>query len=228
MTRQKSFILSLFFIFFSVTAFSQVLTSMEKWKPLLNQPQLAQYFSGIFDKMGFVVEETNEQFTVNHFEDHFTLEKGVNKDSVDYVIHLKMENIDNMLKHGSDNVIDEKESFRIMSVLFTPLTEASLTNPVFNSFLMRKLSGIDNHIHVSLISTDKQDTVSHTLIFINDKWLVIPGLHGKAKRVFLLGPNDTMEFQRKIFVALKSDSKKDLRAFKKWYLKWRKEKSFKQ
>lgn len=195
--------------------------AMEQWKPLLNKAELASYFDGIFHKMAFIVEETNEQFTVTHEGDHFTIEEGINKDSVDYIIPLKQENIQNMAKHGADSKIDEAESFKIMSVLFTPLTESSLTNPMMSNPLMRKLSSIDNVIHANLISPDKQDTVSHTLIFLNKEWMVIPGHYGKPQRVFNLEQADAIEFQKNVFKAFQENSSKGWKAFRKWYLPWR-------
>ncbi len=207
-------------LFISTFTFGQT-TTMEMWRELLDKRELAVYFSGIFDDMGFIIEETGEQFTVSHKGEHFTIKEGVKFDSVDYVVRLKLENIENMQKHGADNKIDEHESFRIMSVLFTPLTEASLTNPTLSKPWLRKMSGIENHIHINLLGPEKADTVSHTLIYLNKKWLVIPGTYGAAKRVFNLSPQEAIDYQRSVFVALKKDSMKEWKKFKKWYIKWR-------
>lgn len=196
-------------------------SSMDQWSSLLNKKELAEYFSGIFNKMGFYIEETGERFTVYHEGDHFTLKVGIDSDSVDYIVRLKLENIANMQKHGSDNKIDEHESFRIMSVLFTPLTEASLTNPTMTKPMLRKASGIENHIHIHLVGPEAADTVSHTLIYINKKWMVIPGTHGQAKRVFTLSPQDAIDYQRKVFIALNTNTMKGWKEFKTWYVDWR-------
>lgn len=212
---------ALLVLFLAPECLSQETSSMDRWRVLLDKPELANYFTGIFNKMGFIIEETNEQFTVIHEGDHFSISEGVKEESVDYVVTLKLENIDNMLKHGADSKIDEYESFRIMSVLFTPLTEASLTNPTLSKPLMRKMSGIDNHIHVNLISPDKNDTISHTLIYLNKEWMVIPGTYGNAKRTFNLNQQDAVDYQRKVFVALQKNSMKGWKEFKKWYMKWR-------
>lgn len=195
--------------------------SMEMWNSLLNKPELANYFSGIFNDMGFIIEETGEKFTVMHKGDHFTMKEGIENDKVDYIVNLKLENIQNMLKHGGDSKIDEYESFRIMSVFFTPLTKASLTNPTMTKPMLRKMSGIENHIHIHLIAPKAADTVSHTLIYLNKKWMVIPGIHGEAKRVFNLTPQNAIDYQRKVFVALNQNDMKGWKEFKKWYIDWR-------
>lgn len=196
--------------------------SMEHWEKLLDKKELAEYFSGIFNSMGFIVEETGEQFTVHHQGDHFTMETGIQNDSVDYVVNLKLENISNMESHGDDSRIDDYESFRIMSVLFTPLTEASLTNPTLTKPLLRKMSGIENHIHVNLIAPGNTDTVSHTLLYVNKEWMVIPNKHGNAKRIFNLTPQEAVNYQRKVFIALQKNTMKGWKEFKKWYMEWRK------
>lgn len=211
-----------FLILFTFTnvSFGQE-SSMEKWNSLLSKSELADYFSGIFNDMGFIIEETGEKFTVTHEKDHFSIKEGVVEDSVDYVVNLKLENITNMLKHGGDSNIDEYESFKIMSVLFTPLTEASLTNPTMTKPMLRKMSGIENHIHINLIAPGNADTVSHTLIYLNKNWMVIPGIHGEARRTFNLTPQNAVDYQRKVFIALNTNTMKGWKEFKKWYIDWR-------
>lgn len=210
----------LFLLTFSNLSFSQE-SSMDKWNSLLNKPELVEYFSGIFNNMGLVIPETGEKFTVSHKGDHFELKEGVEEDSVDYVVNLKLESIGNLLKHAGDSKIDELESFKMMSVLFTPLTEASLTNPTMTKPMLRKMSGIENHIHINLIAPAGADTVSHTLIYVNKKWMVIPGIHGDAKRVFNLTPQNAIDYQRKVFIALNENTMKGWKEFKKWYIDWR-------
>jgi len=222
-TIMKPILVTLSFLFIlssSNLSFGQE-TSLDKWKSLLNKKELATYFSGIFNEMGFVIEETNERFTVSHEGDYFTIKEGIEEDKVDYVVNLKLQNIENMLQHGEDGSVDEFESFQIMSVLFTPLTEASLTNPTLTKPLLRKMSGIENHIHIHLIAPDNSDTVSHTLVYLNKKWMVIPGVHGEAKREFNLTPQNAIDYQRQVFIALNQNNTKGWKTFKKWYIDWR-------
>lgn len=197
-----------------------------QWNQLLDKEKLADYFNGIFNQLGIQIAETGEKFTVVHQGNHFDIHDGVNKDSVDYYVTLSLENVKNMRGHGADSEIDAGESYAIMSVLFTPLTRVSLDAPLLNRPLMRKLSGIEDHIHVHLIS-DKNDTTSHTLLFMNKNWLVVPGAHGDAKRTFYLSPKEAINYQRQVFKALQKDTMKSWRKFRKWYLKWRPEVSVK-
>lgn len=217
--KSKRFLFVVLLLFSSSIFFAQ--GTMTQWDELLEKEGLVNYFSGVFDQLGITIEETGEKFTVIHAGDHFELVEGVKTDSVDYHIELKLENISNMVKHGEDSKIDADESFRIMSVLFTPFTEASLQHPNLRTPSLVKLSGLDNHMHINLISPSKTDTISHTLIYLNDDWIVIPGVHGNAQRIFYLTEADALEYQRRIFKAKKEDSVKAWRKFRKWYKDWR-------
>lgn len=217
-----TFLLSCLSIIITTLSFSQQESAIEQWEELLNKPKLAEYFNGIFEDMGFIVEETGETFTVHHGGDHFTINSGIVSDEVDYIVRLHEENIQNMRRYGADSEINASESYKIMSLLFTPLTVASLSNPTLSKPMLRKMSGIDNHIHVNLLSPDYRDTTSHTLIFINRAWMVIPGKHGTALRTFNLTEQDAIEYQRQVFIALKANNMKSWKQFKRWYMIWRK------
>lgn len=128
------------------------ISAKEQWNNLLHKKGLAEYFSGIFVTLGIVIVETNESFIIHHKGDHFELEDGLNA-KTDYVIELNPSNVANMVNYGKDEIIDENESYKIMTFLFTPFTSAVFTAPTLNRKIMRKLSGIENHIHVFFIFT---------------------------------------------------------------------------
>jgi len=218
----------LVFIFVSDSFFNKSFAqehskSMEAWQELLNKPELADYFSDIFTNLGIEVEETIEKFTVHHKGDHFTLSQGINKDEVDYSVKIKLENVRNMASHGKDDKISTEESYRILSVLFTPLTEASLKMPMMSKSLMRRIAGIENHIHVYLMSSNGKEINAHTLVYLNKKWMVIEGIYGDALRTFKMSPDQALDYQRHVFVAMNKNTTKEWRKFKKWYIDWRKD-----
>lgn len=218
----KTVILILSLITLSLFGYSQNRSVKEMWAPLLNKEGLAEYFSGLYESLGIEIEETGEKITVLHLGNHFELKDGIDPDSVDYNITLKLENIKNMAQHGEDNKIDSYESYRIMSVLFTPLTRSSLENPMMNKPFQQKMAKIENHVHVYLESPTNDEFVSHTLIFLNKKWIVAEGIHGEAKREFRLNPDQAIVYQREAYHAQKEDSRKSWKKFKKFYLEWRK------
>ena len=71
-----------------------------------------------------------EKFTIHHVGTEFIFEEGIIEDAVDFIVPLKLENIQNMMKHAEDGKIDASESWRILDVLFTPLTKVTLENPI--------------------------------------------------------------------------------------------------
>ena len=64
--------------------------------------------------------------------------------------------------------------------------------------------------------------VQHTLIYANRQWLVFPGLHGRAGRTFRLGLADAVEYQRRVFEAVKKNRFMTWLKFCFWYRSWRK------
>ena len=219
--KTRPFISILLILLFPFFLFTQT-PSMDAWKDLLHQRDVAEYFSGIFDNLGVIVDDTGEQFTAHHKGDHFTLSEGVNPNECDYVIHMQTSNIQKMKNHGLDRKISVDESYQIMQFLFTPLTKSSLTNPWLQRPLYRWLAGVENHTIVYLENPTNDEFVVHTLIYLNKKWIVIPGVHGNAKRIMRLSPDDGIAYQRKVFEAQKQNNAKAWRKFKKWYLDWRK------
>ncbi|MBK6732081.1 MAG: hypothetical protein IPG60_14375 [Bacteroidetes bacterium] len=191
------------------------------WDKLLNMPGMTEYFSGIFNSLGIIVIETGEQFTVLNKSDHFEIVKGIDSGKVDYNVQLSLYNISTMEENGKDGIIDSIESFNIMSVLFTPLTQSAMANAQFSNAAKQKLAGIENHIHVYLNSPDKTNFTAHTLFFINGNWIVVPGLYGNAKRTFNLTPAQAIEYQRQVFAAQQINTKSEWKSFGKWYMKWR-------
>src|SRR5688500_15561742 len=122
---------------------------MELWKPLLKQKGLAEYFSGVFKNLGVRVAESGEAFTVVHKGDLFELKPGIVKEEVDYEVTINSGKVRNMVSHGDDGKIDDAESFRIMKVLFTPMTLASLNNPVLTKRRYLRIAGVDEIMHVT-------------------------------------------------------------------------------
>ncbi len=217
------------FLFFNLGAIQSQdnSSSMQAWEGLLHKPGLASYFNDVFTNLGIVVDDRNEQFTVHHKGDHFTLSSGIETGTVDYTVRINAENIKNMQKHGQEGEISEEESFEILSVLFTPLTRSSLESPMMSKPLMQKMAGIENHIHVHLTNDTGTKSANHTLIFVNKKWTVIEGIYGDAKRVFTLTPKQALAYQKRVFKANKINSMKEWRSFKRWYKQWRNEVSVK-
>lgn len=205
-----------------ITTLKAQTPATDAWKSLTQMPEVVKYFSGMFNTLGLQIAETGESLTIVHTGDKVSIEKGADPAKCDYYVVLHNDNVNRMQQHGADGKIDENESFMIMAALFTPFTTSALTNPVLNNEKNMKLGKIENHIVVNLMSPDREKKVSHTLIFINGKWIVIPGVHGNAKRIFDLTPDQAIEYQRRTFAAQKANNMGEWQKYSKWYAEWRK------
>ena len=202
--------------------FPQSATSMEAWQGILQTPELLDYFNDVFQYLGVEVEETGEKFTIEHAGDRFILSEGFKPGKVDFIVPLKLENIENMINHSKDGKIDPSESWRILDVLFTPLTRVTLEIPVLSVNWRRKLAGVEDLIHVYLINPTGEEASKHTLIYIKGEWLVLKGLHGTPKRTYRMSPEESLHYQRVIFEAIQKDTFLGWMKFARWYKKWRK------
>ncbi len=201
---------------------SQVTSSLHTWQNILQTPELLTYFDGVFEHLGIHVEETDEQFTIHHLGTQFSFEEGIQEGKVDFIVPVQLQNIKNMVVHAKDGQINPGESWRIVDVLFTPMTRVTLQTPVLSINWRRKLAGVEDLIHVYLINPTGGDASKHTLIYVKGQWLVIKGLHGNPRRTYRLSPEDSLEYQRVIFRAIKKDTFLGWWTFGSWYKDWRK------
>jgi len=204
---------------------SEYTSSLDAWENILQTPELLLYFNDVFDHLGIIIEETDEKFTIHHLDAEFIFEEGIVESAVDFIVPLKLENIENMMLHAKDGKIDSSEYWRILNVLFTPLTEVTLQNPVLSVNWRRKLAGVEDLTHVYLLNPDGEEASKHSLIYIKGQWLVLKGIHGNPKRTYRMTPEDSLEYQRTIFKALKQDTFWGWIKFSTWYKKWRKKNS---
>jgi len=71
-------------------------SSIETWRNILQTPELTDNFRGSFNHLGIEVEETGERFTIHHQGSQFTFEEGISEESVDLIVPVKIQNINNM------------------------------------------------------------------------------------------------------------------------------------
>ncbi|GIV75662.1 hypothetical protein FKZ61_000105 [Litorilinea aerophila] len=194
--------------------------AMQAWQSIVQTPELVDYFAGLFETVGITVAETGETFTVIHHGDRITFEPGIRR-QVDFRLTLQQRHVEGLVIDASDGAIGPEESWRIVQVLFTPFTEATLRTPVLAGRWLRRLAGVEDLIHVHLLSPTNQEAARHTLIYAAHQWLVVPGLYGRPRRVYHLQPDDALTFQRQIFRAMKEDSVSGWWRFANWYRRWR-------
>ena len=195
-------------------------SSIEVWRGITQTPDIVEYFRGLFDRISFTVAETGEAFTATHHGDALTFSEGVDA-AADFTVPLQVENIQRLAAHARAGRIDAAESWRIAAVLFTPLTQATLRHPVMASTWIRRLAGVEDLIHVHLIDPNGQQQATHTLAYAARQWVVLPGLHGVARRSYRLTPDQSLDYQRHVFAAMKRNSLAAWWQFAGWYRRWR-------
>ena len=163
------------YLFIAITsfAFSQNASGMKSFERILQTDEIVKYFNGMFNTLGIHIEDNGEKFTIVHNGENITFSEDYDESNVDFVIPLKTENISNMVSHAKDGSISRKESWKILAVLFTPMTIETLKIPVLSVNWRRKLAGVEDLTHVYLMGPEGQEAAKHTLIYIKGQWLVL-------------------------------------------------------
>ena len=193
---------------------------MTLWQEIAATPALVEYFKDSFDTLGVSVEGTESRFTVTHTGTALELTEGI-ADDVNFKVTITAQQVMNMIENAEDNQISEQESWRILSVLFTPMTAVSLDNEVLTNDRLRKALGVEDLTHVSLLNPSGETATSHTLFYVKGQWVVVPGLHGTPRRTYELTPAQALEYQKKTFSAMRADDRKEWKAWAQWYTSWR-------
>jgi hypothetical protein len=180
-----------------------------------------KFFAGTFEVMSIRLD-TGEEFTIHHEGDKFRFTPGL-EEKADYTVDLRVQNMTNLMNYAEDGKIDDNEGTRMMAVLFTPLTEVALKHPVTADNNLRKVSGVEDHIHTYLVTPEGDEVASHTLVYKDNAWEVTSGIHGDPSRIFRLDWKNAAEYQRRAHTAIKKNSPGGWMEFIDWYKDWRKD-----
>lgn len=197
-------------------------TSLESWQAISQRPPIVEFFRGLFDVLGVRVCDTKESFTCIHKGDRIEFSPKLNEERVDFTLTIVSEQVRRLVEDAADGTFDAAEQFRIFRAFFSPAAAATLKNPLLSHPVVRKLSGAEDLIHVTLQSpVPAEESYSHTLVYAARQWLVFPGVHGQAKRHFHLNMEQALEYHRRALAAIKENKLSSWMTFSKWYRKWR-------
>lgn len=191
----------------------------QKWANAEQPPSFVDFFRGTFTRLGITVTETGEQFTVIHQGDRFAFEAGAS--DVEFLIPIGQHNVDSLLRRASDGQLDDADAFGIMAVMFTPLTREIMKHPVTADDTLRRMSGVEDHLHVILLDEKGAEGASHTLVYKEGRWDVTAGLVGTPLRAFRMTAPQALEYQRHAYAAITANSPTGWAAFSAWYKDWR-------
>lgn len=198
-------------------------TSLEQWRTVTQDPRVIGFFKGTFERAGVRVTDTGESFTCIHRGDRVEFEPTLNESTTDFTVEIQSSQVQRFASAAASGDLDALAQYRAVRALFTPATRATLRAPMLANPILRRLAGIESLIHVRLTSPApaEEEHTTHTLVHASGQWLVIPGIHGRARRSFELSVDDAVVYQRHVFRALKRDSWPSWLAFGAWYLRWR-------
>jgi hypothetical protein len=198
-------------------------TSLEKWRAVVQTPEIVSFFRGTFERAGVRISDTNEAFTCVHRGDRIEFEPKLDESAVDYTVAIESYQVERLAEEAQAGELSEIEQFRVLRALFSPATAATLKNPILSHGLLRRLSAVEDLIHVRLHSPDaeQEPDTAHTLVHAAGQWLVFIGLHGKPRRTFHLSMKDAIDYQRRVFDAIKKDNPSTWLRFALWYVSWR-------
>ena len=194
--------------------------TVDLWRAVEQTDQIVSVLVGMFEEIGITIEETGEKLTARVKEGTIQIDPGL-PEKYDLLAPLKLENVHEMVLFTADGRLDESEIWRIIAVLFTPLTRETLRTPVMSKAILRKLAGIVDLIHVQLLGPEAEHVANYTLAFVSRQWLVIRGSHGQARRKFTLTSEEYMTYQKRVFNTIKANNFLGWMRFARWYAKWR-------
>ena len=199
-------------------------TSLEKWRAVVQTPEIVGFFRGTFERAGIRIADRNEAFTCIHRGDRIEFEPQLDESQVDYTVPIESYQVDRLAEEATAGKLSEIEQFRVLRALFSPATAATLKNPVLSHGLLRRLSAVEDLIQVRLHSPDpdQEPDTAHTLVHAAGQWLVFVGLHGRPRRTFELSMVDAIDYQRRVFQAMKKNDPLTWIRFASWYVSWRK------
>lgn len=208
-------------------------TILKMFQDAQQYPAIVDFFSLLFEKAGIRVVDTGEEFSCYHRGTHIDFELHLDETSVDYVLDLNIVQVQQFLQLVDSREIDETRRYKIFHTLFAFAIDASVnpfhclkaatsSSPLLSNSLLRRLFRMDNVVHVYLISPIKGECdVGHTLMFVSKEWSISSGIHGNPGRVFRLTVEEALDFHKRVFDAIKIDSRIGWMKFTRWYLTWR-------
>lgn len=203
-------------------ASQQPILIKERWAPLTENSYLAEFFNDYFELIGIIVKETGEQVTIKNKGASFDIIEGINPEMVDYSIEISTENVLNFVASNEDGHLSDEEIYPILHFLLTPITSKMLQEPAVRQNVPGFIKRRENNLHITLHSPDNSESVSHTILYLNKEWIVVPGLHGTPKRIYNMGVQDALLYQKQLMAAIRANDRNSWKTFKKWYTDWRK------
>lgn len=167
------------------------------------------------------VQDTGEQFTIEHRGDRMEVTPGLRDKKTNVIVPLASENLQWLAEAFSDDQISQEEEYRIVKYLLVPCLKAALEMPILKNPAFNKILRVDQHWQEALLDPEGNEDVQLTILYVNKQWLVVPGFHGKPQRRLIITAPQFIDFQKRVFAADASGNLAEWLKLANWYVKWR-------
>ena len=113
------------------------------------------------------MQDTGEQFTIEHQGDRLEVVPGHKDKKTNVIIPLATENLEWLAGAFSDDEISAEEEYRIVKYLLVPCLKAALEMPILKNPAFNKILRVDQHWQEALVDPSGQEDVQLTIVFVN-------------------------------------------------------------
>lgn len=195
--------------------------NLEYLQSVASRPSAVDWFRGVVQRAHLELQDTGEQFTVEHRGDRLDVRPGLRDKKTNVLIPLHSENLEWLAGAFSDDQITPEEEYRIVKYLLVPCLKAALEMPILKNPAFNKILRVDHHWQESLLDPEGKEDVQLTIVYVNKQWIVVPGFHGRAQRRLRLTAPQFIDFQKRVFAADASGNLAEWLKLANWYVKWR-------
>jgi hypothetical protein len=199
---------------------------VDRWRNLRVPADVVEALRGAFQRLGVRIVDGSETLTCLHRGDRIEFLPGIDAATVDMTVRIYAYQAERLAAQIDRGGLTPLDWFRVARELLVSGADAAtrvVQSPLSSHPLLRRLIAAKNLVHVFLASPTPQDEPDATfsLIHVNGRSLLVPGLHGIPDRVFRLTPADALDLQRHISAAARGGGWWTWVTLARWYRAWR-------
>lgn len=196
-------------------------TNFEYLSSVARRPSAVDWFRGVVKRAHLEVQDTGEQFTIEHRGDRLEVTPGLRDKKTNVIVPLASENLQWLAEAFADDQVSQEEEYRIVKYLLVPCLKAALEMPILKNPAFNKILRVDQHWQEALLGPEGNQDVQLTIMYVNKQWIVVPGFHGHPQRRLIITAPQFIDFQKRVFAADASGNLAEWLKLANWYVKWR-------
>jgi hypothetical protein len=199
---------------------------VDRWRNLRVPADVVQALRGAFERLGVRIVDGGETLTCIHRGDRLEFAPGIDPATVDATVSIYAYQAERLAAQVDRGGLTPLDWFRVARELLVSGADAAMRTvqtPLSSNPLLRRLIAAKNLVHVFLVSPaplEEPDAV-FSLIHVNGRSLLVPGLHGVPERIFRLTAADALDLQRHLGAAARGGGWWTWVTMANWYRAWR-------